>query len=180
MGFDIREVQSLRLKSNPADELLNKWGQRNHKIYELFVLLSKMGHFKAMLPLKNYVGSKLHILLYHTEKSLQNSGKNKEEEKNSIIVPDSMLGNFAHNFNPFVTPMTDILTTLPSVSYYELARATNNWTKENLIGEGGFGKVFKGLISTKFKTFKPLKKILFFRKKINFFFKETGRIRTWQ
>lgn len=32
----------------------------------------------------------------------------------------------------------------PFITYKELERATNNWNKENILGEGGFGTVFKG------------------------------------
>lgn len=33
---------------------------------------------------------------------------------------------------------------LPLITYNELEQATNYWNKENILGKGGFGVVFKG------------------------------------
>lgn len=81
----------MKLEKNPTDELLTKWGHCNHKIYELFVHLSKMHHYEAMQILKNFVDSKLHVLLDNGEGNLQNIFRNGEHKK------DSKIGT--HNFN---------------------------------------------------------------------------------
>lgn len=33
---------------------------------------------------------------------------------------------------------------IPHIEYHELVAATNNWSKHNIVGKGGFGTVFKG------------------------------------
>lgn len=33
----------------------------------------------------------------------------------------------------------------PLITYNELEQATNYWNKENILGKGGFGVVFKGI-----------------------------------
>lgn len=36
-------------------------------------------------------------------------------------------------------------STIPEINYSELSDATNNWSKYNILGHGGFGVVFKGM-----------------------------------
>jgi interleukin-1 receptor-associated kinase 1 len=56
MKFDFltlqRLGQALYREKSPTDELLTLWGTHNHTILELFVLLSKMHHYQAMMILK--------------------------------------------------------------------------------------------------------------------------------
>lgn len=58
MKFDTMTIQDLRreiLRGNsPSDELLTLWGHQNHTVLELFVLLSEMQHYQAMLVLKPF------------------------------------------------------------------------------------------------------------------------------
>lgn len=75
MGFDMMTIQSLRrrfvsLGYSPTDELLQLWGHQNHTILELFVLLSKMEHYQAMLTIKNFVDTEYHRLIYEGEANL--------------------------------------------------------------------------------------------------------------
>jgi interleukin-1 receptor-associated kinase 1 len=58
MKFDMMTIQDLRreiLRGNsPTDELLTLWGHKNHTVLELFVLLSEMQHYQAMVVLKPF------------------------------------------------------------------------------------------------------------------------------
>lgn len=51
-------IQDLRREiqrgNSPSDDLLTLWGHQNHTVLELFVLLSEMQHYQAMLVLKPF------------------------------------------------------------------------------------------------------------------------------
>lgn len=85
MNFDVLTIQTLRreiLRGNsPTDELLTKWGHQNHTILELFVLLSKMQHYQAMLVIKQFVDTEYHRLIYEGEQNLNRLFKTKQNSK---------------------------------------------------------------------------------------------------
>jgi hypothetical protein len=73
-----------------------------------------------------------------------------------VLLP-SLLGFFAlavflymlvrmkvNNQRKMLVPSDTDLQNYQVISYYELVRATSNFTDDNLLGEGSFGKVFKG------------------------------------
>ncbi|XP_057332944.1 pelle-like serine/threonine-protein kinase pik-1 [Microplitis mediator] len=71
MQYDMLIIQTLRKEKNPTDELLNLWGIHNHTVLELFVLLQKMQHYRAMGLLKPFVEDKYHFLLDKGEGNLR-------------------------------------------------------------------------------------------------------------
>lgn len=71
MQYDMLIIQNLRREKNPTDELLNLWSIHNHTILELFVLLQKMQHYRAMGLLKSFVEDKYHFLLDKGEGNLR-------------------------------------------------------------------------------------------------------------
>lgn len=60
-----------------------------------------------------------------------------DPNQNHRLVQDASKNN--NLLNPSV-----IDTALPQISYEELAKATNNWSKHTILGKGGFGTVFRG------------------------------------
>lgn len=105
MNFDVLTIQTLRreiLRGNsPTDELLTKWGHQNHTILELFVLLSKMQHYQAMLIIKQFVNPEYHRLIYEGEQNLNRLFLSKENSKsqasnswNQKILNSSLPGLF--------------------------------------------------------------------------------------
>lgn len=54
MGFDYLYLQSIRKRKSPTDELFTEWGNQNHTVKELFILLLEMQHYRAMSELKDY------------------------------------------------------------------------------------------------------------------------------
>ncbi|XP_066584677.1 serine/threonine-protein kinase pelle-like [Prorops nasuta] len=204
MQYDFQTIQSLKREKDPSDELLTMWGHYNHTILELFVLLSRMKHYQAMMPLKPFVEEKYHKLIFEGEGNLQkilthwqnktpkelkigaqNFNENiplspgahkvkiikneatKEESlkilnnhllqvkqpqtsnSNNLSVVTPVQGFFSpialntNNTNS-ITPKKPEAT-LPHIPFSELTLATNEWSKHNVLGRGGFGTVYKGL-----------------------------------
>ncbi|KAL0279249.1 UNVERIFIED_CONTAM: hypothetical protein PYX00_000853 [Menopon gallinae] len=98
MNFDVLTIQTLRreiLRGNsPADELLTKWGHQNHTILELFVLLSKMQHYQAMLTIKQFVDPEYHRLIYEGEQNLSRLFQSRcpKNRLNAINANDQAAG----------------------------------------------------------------------------------------
>ncbi|XP_012254506.2 pelle-like serine/threonine-protein kinase pik-1 isoform X2 [Athalia rosae] len=72
---------------------------------------------------------------------------------NNLLAPSSVpFPNAAPTLRPVISTtkidnqlvFTSVDTTLPQVSYDELARATNGWSVHAILGKGGFGTVFRG------------------------------------
>lgn len=54
MNYDITTLNEFGRTQSPTETLLANWGQKNHTIVELFILLLKMQHFRALEILKPY------------------------------------------------------------------------------------------------------------------------------
>jgi interleukin-1 receptor-associated kinase 1 len=55
MGLPLNEINYIkRQRSSPTEALLDTWGQKNHTVQELFVLLSRMEHYRAMRVLQEF------------------------------------------------------------------------------------------------------------------------------
>ncbi|XP_017888513.1 serine/threonine-protein kinase pelle [Ceratina calcarata] len=102
MEYDVLTIQSLRKEKNPTDELLTLWGHHNHTILELFILLSRMQHYQAMVPLKPFVEEKFHKLLYNGEGNLHRI-LGKKITKNT---KDLKIGT--QNFNQIIPPQPNV------------------------------------------------------------------------
>ncbi len=47
--FTLHKIsKAIYRRDSPSDELLDMWGNQNHTITELFILLGKMKHYQAM------------------------------------------------------------------------------------------------------------------------------------
>ncbi|KAL4708593.1 hypothetical protein ACJJTC_014201 [Scirpophaga incertulas] len=62
--FDIKEIEQVarRSSSSPTNELFRTWGQQNHRVGELFILLYRMKHIPALTCLVPVVEEKFHLL----------------------------------------------------------------------------------------------------------------------
>lgn len=195
MKFDVRTLQIFEQapsrSHSPTDEMLTDWGTHNHTVLELFILLSEMQHYQAMMVLKPLVDEKYHKLIYEGEENFsrvipkkgkpnvkihptpqerlkeediareingnlnmnfidQESKSNKHFPKEKLNT-DKVLINFedetlgAQQKKPDFNEEAVISEGLsPSITYAELERATACWDRNNLLGKGGFGTVYKG------------------------------------
>ncbi|CAH0551580.1 unnamed protein product [Brassicogethes aeneus] len=179
MKFDLITIKKLRnevVKGNsPTDELLNLWGHLNHTMLELFMLLSRMKHYQAMLIIKDLVDTKYHTLIKgytnntepvnhiprenfdKSEKKILNLPKiavqqhsETRDYNESVQMPD--IGNLLRpttrnskmSTGSNISCVTESAGAIPQIPYDDLKAATNNWDDANILGAGGFGKVFKG------------------------------------
>ncbi|XP_050520161.1 serine/threonine-protein kinase pelle-like isoform X2 [Daktulosphaira vitifoliae] len=153
---------------SPTDELLNLWGEQNHTVLELFILLSEMQHFQAMGILKPFVDKKYHKLIYQGDQNFSNLvnttssnhnysrtddnhitlNSNSLKKKNYVNLNQQYINvndeRIEKNLDPS-TMLSSAEACTPLITYDELGKATNNWNKTNILGKGGFGVVFKGI-----------------------------------
>nr|CAH7740523.1 unnamed protein product [Callosobruchus chinensis] len=95
MKYSIYELDALKRKvaytgKSPTEELLTIWGQQNHTILELFILLSNMKCNQAMVAIKQYVERQYYYLIKDNNEDVDT----KEKRKN---VLDSQIHH--NNFN---------------------------------------------------------------------------------
>ena len=60
-----------RQMSSPTDQLFRTWGQLNHRVEELFVLLHRMKHVPALRCLVPIMDHRFHSLLQKHDKNLK-------------------------------------------------------------------------------------------------------------
>ncbi|XP_053671923.1 serine/threonine-protein kinase pelle [Anopheles nili] len=71
MGYSSAELDGTqrccqRNNRSPAEDLLDKWGNYNHTITELFVVLSREKLYTCMELIKRYVEPRYHVLIKHS------------------------------------------------------------------------------------------------------------------
>lgn len=74
------EQTARRMAISPTDHLFTRWGQLNHRVEELFILLYKMKHMPALNCLKPVVNSDFHKLLSKSRNSCST-----KERKTSVV-----------------------------------------------------------------------------------------------
>nr|XP_024217812.1 uncharacterized protein LOC112211064 [Halyomorpha halys] len=101
MKFDVTTLKHFEeapsRNHSPTDELLTLWGTHNHTVLELFVLLSRMQHYQAMMILKPFVDLRYHRLIYEGEENFSQmlvSSGNTSGQSSSASV-----GNYIKEVN---------------------------------------------------------------------------------
>ncbi|KAF7273311.1 hypothetical protein GWI33_013977 [Rhynchophorus ferrugineus] len=190
MQFDEYTIEGLKrevMKGNsPSCELLTLWGQQNHTVLELFILLNRMGLYQGMSIIKNFIDEKYHVLLKEDNLNkavrklrIADSKLPSENFDNGIkiLTKDVKLPEYtgdSHdttNINQKVdrevfAPIKNVKSpqvqlkidsnkvltacvvesagATPQIPYEELQMATDKWSKTRILGQGGFGTVFRG------------------------------------
>jgi hypothetical protein len=68
------------------------------------------------------------------------------KRRNKDLLKKAILG-----YSSVPNELGDENVELPFVSFGDIAAATNNFSEDNMLGQGGFGKVYKVRKSTSFK-----------------------------
>ncbi|KAL1517295.1 hypothetical protein ABEB36_001077 [Hypothenemus hampei] len=162
MHYDEAALQNIKAKgrTSPSNQLLYSWGNLNHDVAELFMLLNDMGLYNAMATLRSLLDPKYHVLIKENNvlnqlNQLQiddskilpininkNTVKNLRKASDSVQTTDN---NITYNSNEnllFHIRSTAGLT--PQIPYEELTEATDSWSPHRLLGQGGFATVFRG------------------------------------
>ncbi|XP_055614661.1 serine/threonine-protein kinase pelle [Uranotaenia lowii] len=192
MGYSTDDVEDIRrqsseAKASPSSFLLTRWGNLNHKITALFVLLSKGTFFSEMETIKMYVESKYHVLIKKDQQSAAQAIKIMNGPPAPTSPPAVAEGTTDNNETPArpvkippplpVAPppvvvaaapqigvgavggIAAVASGLPHFSYEDLKAATDNWNAANELGRGGFGVVYKGYFKQTWMAIKKIKGI---------------------
>ncbi|CAH1966088.1 unnamed protein product [Acanthoscelides obtectus] len=98
MKYSICELDSLKRKvacggKSPSDELLTMWSHQNHTLLELFILLSNMKCYQAMVAIKQYVDKQYHYLIKDGNKLDALKGR----KENNVLESQIHQNNFDDN-----------------------------------------------------------------------------------
>nr|XP_049705309.1 serine/threonine-protein kinase pelle-like isoform X3 [Helicoverpa armigera] len=84
-AFEVNDIEQTarRQAISPTNQLFTRWGQLNHRVEELFILLYKMKHMPALICLKPVVNSDFHKLLS------KHINSNSARERKTAVIHDS-------------------------------------------------------------------------------------------
>ncbi|XP_043655840.1 serine/threonine-protein kinase pelle isoform X2 [Drosophila teissieri] len=162
----VEQIRSQKQRGRSAsNEFLTIWGgQYGHTMRSLFILFRKILLTNAMLLIKDYVSEDLH---QHIPRSRPNITELRAAPDSSAKVNNgppfpSSSGVSNSNNNRTSTAATEAIPSLESldnihhstvqraaesllqIDYAELENATDGWSPQNRLGQGGFGDVYRG------------------------------------
>lgn len=151
----IRRTQQQFHKTGP-EVLLHIWGdQMNHTVTELFVILSKLQFYPAMITIQQHVDKGYLRLIMGTnwpdtivdqvlegEVLSPDPLEHGEIDENQSKISENM--NLERNGSVTVPDWDYCEYTLPKIPYADLRIATDDWNINKILGFGAFGSVFAG------------------------------------
>lgn len=106
-----------------------------------------INHIDSKIKPENFVGNNEKLLVpKFINEALTKDNNESTIEKNGIILPKSPTP-LAKSRLATVSDISIVAESaggIPSIPYEELTESTSNWDEKNVLGKGGFGKVYKG------------------------------------
>ncbi|KPJ08945.1 Serine/threonine-protein kinase pelle [Papilio machaon] len=107
--FDVNEIEreAKHKLSSPTAQLFIKWGQLNHRVEELFILLYRMKHVPALRCLVPVVDSRFHRLLSKHDITRSIKSKNADDGvwKQSAVAVKRLLNSDSSNNRELIGEM---------------------------------------------------------------------------
>ncbi|XP_013165666.1 PREDICTED: serine/threonine-protein kinase pelle isoform X3 [Papilio xuthus] len=117
--FDVNEIEREAKNKllSPTAQLFIKWGQLNHRVEELFILLYRMKHVPALRCLVPVVDSRFHRLL--SKHDITRSIKSKNADNDNVKRPAKMEGSNSSIPIPVMLMQNGISNMLPNIRSIE-------------------------------------------------------------
>ncbi|XP_059351028.1 serine/threonine-protein kinase pelle-like isoform X2 [Daphnia carinata] len=141
MQYNVTRLNEFgRNLQSPTLAMFSDWGQKNHTVVELFVLLSKMQHYRALEILMPYVDESYHVLYRNGELNLSkllktelSGGLGSNSEAAAATSPNGAKGSVdSCNFN---SPVSE--RAFPSkLAVFEIGQPTTSSSKPIPINQG--------------------------------------------
>lgn len=149
---------------SPTEELLHLWSQTNHTVLDLFLLLSRMKHYRAMTIIKPLIDKKYYYLIKDNDQNhldllkINNLKMILNAEISQIpLTKDDNNESKINNIFSDISSVAESAAAIPQIPYEDLMKSTNNWDVSSILGIGGFGIVFRGTWKCKQVAIKRIK-----------------------
>lgn len=147
IGYKQSTIDEIKQSTSPATKLLSLWSDQNHTVTELFMALYRIKEYRSMENLRDLVDASYHRLITSKSSSLSSlrtqvnaMAKPYNSQHHKKSSSSFKVDNSKTDINPFDV----VCAGIPQIAFAQLKQATNDWSKEKILGSGAFGTVYRG------------------------------------